>query len=226
MSRAQLKSGDISLGLAHEWICAFGRQGGTATMLQQTLEDVTAMQRIIDVIKGEAQTVPEQNAVLQALMAAVEKGVIEVEKGVYEYEDPGFSLIAQANITIVREKDLMRMHDWCRKYNWARQQDAPQTRRLRIPVEGSFNQSFPNQKKFLLPGEKVPPTRIVTMFLVIYALATGIRLLPDSCVRCLDKVSGGCHVFVGHFTASGLGAGSHWDDGKNPLLGLAALRKS
>src|SRR3989338_7738005 len=112
MSRAQqLKSGDVSLGLAHEWVCAFGRQGGTAAMLQQTLEDATIMQRIIDAIEGEPRTAVERDAVMQALMAAVEKGV-KCENGVYRFFDPGIPLVTLRNLPIIRQKKLVYAQEW------------------------------------------------------------------------------------------------------------------
>jgi len=226
MSRAQqLKSGVVSLGLAHEWVCAFGRQGGTAAMLQQTIEDASVMQRIIDAVKGETQSAPEQDAVMQTLMAAVDKGV-QCENGVYRFFDPGMPLVVLRNLPVVRQKKLVYAQDWYDRYDWAKREDAPQERTLRIPVEGSFNMTFPNQEKLLTADEEVASTRSVAMLLVINALSTGKRLLPDCYVRCIDKDSDGRRVCVGDFDADGLSVCYDWDDCCAPDIGVAAARKS
>ena len=226
MSRAQqLKSGDISLGLAHEWVCAFGRQGGTAAMLQQTIEDASVMQRIIDAIKNETQATPEQDAAMQALMAAVEKGV-RCDNGVYLFFDPGIPLVVLRNLPVVRQKKLIYVQDWYDGYDWANREDAPQERLLRIPVKDSFNLTFPDQEKLLTSDEEVASTRSVAMFLVINALSTGKRLLPDRYVNCINRGLGGSRVSVGRFDALGLNIDCNWDNFRHPGLGVAATRKS
>lgn len=226
MSRAQqLKSGDISLGLAHEWVCAFGRQGGTSAMLQQAIEDVGVMQRIVTSINGEPQAAPEQDAVMQALMAAVEKGV-QCENGVYRFFDPGIPLVTLRNLPVVRQKKFVYVQDWYDRYEWAKREDVQQERTLRIPVKGSFNKDFADQEKLLTADEEVASTRSVATFLVINALSTGKRLLPDHYVRCIDKDSDGNRVFVGDFVANGLDVNVRWDDRCHPIIGVAAARKS
>ncbi len=47
-NRAQFKPGDFSLGQVHEWLGAFGRQGGSPEMLQRSIEDAGLMKKIID----------------------------------------------------------------------------------------------------------------------------------------------------------------------------------
>ncbi len=226
MSRAQqLKSGDISLGLAHEWVCAFGRQGGTAAMLQQTIEDAGVMRRIIEAIKGETQTAPEQDAVLKVLMDSVEKGV-QCENGVYRFFDPGIPLVTLRNLPVVRKKKLIYAQDWYDRYDWAKREDVPQERTLRIPVEGSFNKTFADQEKLLAADEEVASTRSVVTLLVINALSTGERLLADRYVRCIDKDSDGNRVVVGDFDANGLYVNDLWVDYCLPYIGVAAARKS
>jgi len=227
MSRAQqLKSGDVSLGLAHEWVCAFGRQGGSAAMLQQTIENAGVMLRMIDAVKDEVQGALEQHAVMQALMAAVEKGV-QCENGVYRFFDPGIPLVVLRNLPIVRQKKLVDTQNWYDRYDWAKREDAPQERTLRIPVEGSFKKTFPNQEKLLTADEEVASTRSVATFLVISALSTGERLLPDRYVRCTDKDSGDNRAYVGMFGAYGFNVRDYyWDDRCYENLGVAATQKS
>lgn len=44
----QFKPGDFSLGQVHEWLGAFGRQGGTPDLLQKAIEDQELMRRVVD----------------------------------------------------------------------------------------------------------------------------------------------------------------------------------
>ena len=50
-SAQNMKPGDVSLGLAHHFIGAFGRAGGTAEMLQQAADDRSLMQKIVEVFQ-------------------------------------------------------------------------------------------------------------------------------------------------------------------------------
>lgn len=226
MSRAQqLKSGNISLGLAHEWVCAFGRLGGTAAMLQHMIEDAGAMLCIINAIKDKTQTTPEQDAAMQALMAAVEKGV-QCENEVYRFFDPGTPLVVLSNLPVVRRKQIIYAREWYDQYDWAKREEVPQERTIRIPVEGSFNQTFAHQEKLLTADEEVASVRSIVMLLSINALSTGKRLLPHHYVRCIDEDSVGNKVRVGSFDSAGLDISCGWGGSCSPKLGVAATRKS
>lgn len=218
MSRAQqLKSGDISLGLAHEWICAFGRQGGTATMLQQGIEDAAVMQRLVAAFQSECD-VPTR-----ALLAAAERGV-ECKNGVYRFFDPGISLVSLQDLVLVWQKRLLRRLGLVARCDWARYEDAPQERRLRIPVKGSFCKTQQDQVKLLDADENVASTRSVATFLVINALVTGERLLPDMWVRCGNEDDYGSGIVVGFFGADGFKVDTCRDDVRTTRIGLAASR--
>ncbi|MBI4129485.1 hypothetical protein HY464_02225 [Candidatus Peregrinibacteria bacterium] len=156
-----------------------------------------------------------------ALQAAVEKGV-RCKNGVYRFFDPGASLVTLRDFPVIRQQKLVYRRAWFEPYDWATCQDTPQERTLRIPVEGSFGEKFLAQQKLLTPEEEVSSTRIVTMFLVINALATGERLLLDRWVRCIDKDSDGCRVRVGGCDADGLDILNCWDDEHGQDLGVSA----
>jgi hypothetical protein len=225
MSRAQqLKSGDVSLGLAHEWVCAFGRQGGTAAMLQETIEDSGLMFRVVDAIIQHGPVFLFKGDALHALKNAVEKGV-QCENGIYRFFDPGIPLIMLRNLSLVRQNKLVYEQDWYHPYDWATRADAPRERTLRVPVEGSFDKAFPDQGKLLSPVEEGASARCVATFLIINAMATGERLLPDCYVRCADKDSDGRRVYVGGFDRDGLHVYSRWDDRRDSCVGLASSRK-
>lgn len=226
MSRAkQLKPGDVSLGQTYEFWKAFGLAGGTLEMAQMAIEQKPVMQCIIAAINGDTQAAPEQDAAMEALMAAVKKGV-QCENGVYRFFDPGIPLVTLRNLPLVRQKKLVYFQDWYDQYDWAKREDAPQERTLRIPVEGSFNKAFADQEKLLTTDEEVASTRSVATLLVINALLTGTHLLPDRYVRCIDKGSDGSLICVGDLDAGGLRVGSGWGDSCRSHLGVAAARKS
>jgi len=168
-----------------------------------------------------------QDAATAALMGAVEKGV-QCKNGVYRFFDPGIPLVLLRNLPVVRQQKLVSdyVQDWYDQYDWAKREDAPQERTLRIPVEGSFYKTFPEQEKLLNADEEVASTRSVATLLVINALATGKRLLPDRWVRCIDKESGVFGVFVGFFDAAGLRVRRNWDGDRVSHIGVAAERKS
>ncbi len=164
------------------------------------------------------------DAAMQALMAAVKKGV-QCENGVYRFFDPGIPLVVLRDL-LARQEKLFYAQDWYDQYDWAKREDAPQERTLRIPVEGSFNKAFADQKKLLTADEEVASTRTVAMFLVITVLSTGKRLLPDRYVCCIDKDSDSSRVIVGFFDADDLHVYYNADKFCHPHIGVAAARKS
>jgi hypothetical protein len=144
----------------------------------------------------------------------------------YAFFDPGISLIAMRDLPVVREKRLIFSQDWYDKYDWAQFADAPQERHVRIHVPSSFNKSFEEQAALLQPDEEVCSVRIVSMFLVINALATSNRLLSDCYVRCANVDSVGHRVVVGNFGSYGFHVYSYWVGHRFDFVGVAAVRKS
>lgn len=225
-----MKTEGTSLGLPQEKIIAgiesLQKAGLTPENWLKMLDvKPAALRRIIAAINRETQAASSQDAVMQALMAAVEKGV-QCEDGVYRFFDPGIPLVTLRSLPMIRQKKFVYAQDWFDRYDWAKRQDAPQERTLRIPVEGSFNKTFADQQKLLDADEEVASTRSVAVFLIINALSTDKRLLRDRYVRCIDKGSDGGPVRVGLFDGYGLSVFSRWDDLCFPVIGVAAARKS
>lgn len=161
------------------------------------------------------------------LMAAVQKGVTEVEVGIYEFDDPGLSLNVLTALPDVRGRKLVCSLDWYKGNTWAKHGYAVRKRRIRIPIEGSFDGTFSEQSALLGPDEDVCEAREVVAFLVVSALATDEYLLSNYYVRTADKDSIGYRVYVGDFDRDGLYIHSRrWDDGRHPDIGLASSRKS
>ena len=223
MSKAIVRQSDFGkdLGLIHEMIVTGRKVGAGSDFYAALAHDEGLFRRVMEMVKED----PLLTA-MQTLQTAVEKGV-QYENGVYRFFDPGISLVTLRDLSLVRQKKLVYRQDWYESYDWAKRVDAPQERTLRIPVEGSFSKTFPDQEKLLFPEEEVPSTRSVATFLVINALATGKCLLPDCYVCCIDKDSDGRRVVVGSFGADGLSVCRCWDGGCGPNVGLAAApRKS
>jgi hypothetical protein len=155
----------------------------------------------------------------EALMAAVAKGV---ENGFSHFYDPGLSLITLRDLPIVRKEKLMYVLDWYEGCNWAKCEDAPQERAVRLPVESSFGKTFADQQKLLLPGEEVASVRVVATFLVMNALAKSLRLLSNCYVRCIDRDQGVNHVIIGDFGSDGFTLSGCRDGHRSDSLGLAS----
>ena len=218
MSKDIVRQSDFGkdISLVHEMIVTGRKVGAGSDFYAVLAHDEGLFHRVMEMVKNDPLL-----AAMRALQAAVEKGV-QCENGVYRFFDPGISLVALRDLSLVRQKKLVYCQDWYEPYDWARREDAPQERNLRIPVEGSFNKTFPDQKKLLLPEEEVPSTHSVATFLVINALATGKRLLPDCYVRCIDKDLVGDRVCVGRFCAAGVFVDLYWSDECCHDIGLAA----
>ena len=158
-------------------------------------------------------------------MAAVEKG-IQYHEGVYEYFDPGIPLVVLRDLLIVREKSLIIRDHWYDHYTWAKCQDCPQKQTLRIPMEESFNKTFPEKEQLLEPGEEIASSRSIITFLVIHALSMSDLVLWEHSVACIDKKSEDSHVLVGFLSSEGFYLDFGWDKSRYRNIGIAIVRKS
>ncbi len=218
MVRQEVEEFGKDHGLIHEMIVTGRKVGAGRAFYASLTHSEELFRRVVAMVEQD----PLQ-AAQHALLDAVAKGVT-FENGVYRFFDPGTPLIILRDIPVIREKKIMSRQEWYQGYNWAQHADVPQERLLRVPVDGSFNLAFWNQKKLLTKGEAVPSSRIVAAFLAIMALSTGKRLLPEHYMRTADTVSG--RVDVGEFRAEGFCVGIYWDDRCNVSVGLAAVNKS
>lgn len=178
MSRAQqMKSGDVSLGLAHEWVCAFGRQGGERSFLQQTLEDPAMMAAMVAAVAGgypisDDEGYPARQAGYTLLLErAVQRGVRQIEEGLFEFEDPGLSfnrLQAACNGKMLRSIDARKP--------WASREATPQMRRILLH---GFGNSYADQVSTMRPGGRIATPRETMSLLVINTLAMSQCLFPE-----------------------------------------------
>jgi len=137
----------------------------------------------------------------EVLMGAVERGV-HCKNGVYRFFDPVFRSSSYA----------ISPSPGSRSSSFTKTGTTSATGRTEkmvlrtdssYPVEGSFGKTFWEQKAILTTDEEVASTRSVAAFLVINAVATGMRLLPNRSVRCIDAASDSERVFVGLFDSVG-----------------------
>lgn len=213
-------------GLLHEVVITGRKVGADREFYSRLAHDENLFRQVVDLVSGvQPEKEDPLQAVMNVLQHAAAKGV-QCENGVYRFFDPGIPLVMLRKLQLVREQKLVYQQDWYDGYDWAKREDAPQERTLRIPVENSFGKSFSDQEKLLSSDEEVPSTRSVATFLVINALATGKRLLPDCYVRCIDKDSGGDRMYVGIFGARGLDVNDVSDDLCFARIGVVASRKS
>ncbi len=163
------------------------------------------------------------SAAMQALLVAVNKGVTEVTKGVYEFEDPGLSYKRVFDLPITREKELIRAKDWLHDCKWTETGDTPQKRRIRLQVEGSFNKNFDEQILLLDTNETVAEARVLVMLHVINALSTRMNL-PSAYVRCIETIMSH-RLIVSYFPNVGVDVSKDLDDYRCSGLGIAAAQK-
>jgi len=249
MSRAQqLKSGDVSLGLAHEWVCAFGRQGGTAAMLQESIEKSYLMRAFIGVL--EAELVALENPIPPTVTNAGPGPVYDVRAvnklfslgysdvrlfaldippqaipGFLTLFDPGWSILRLRRFCADKGK-MFSDQNWYDNEDFSKRGGTPRYRQIRLEaLYGSFNKNFDDQQRLLPENEEVPSARGVVMGMVIHFLLSGQRLFENCYVRCADKVSGDRRVFVGSFDRDGLRVSGGYDDHRSSDLGLASSQK-
>jgi hypothetical protein len=140
--------------------------------------------------------------------------------------DPGWSLL-RLRETVAGKGTIFYPQSWYNTQDFVTLEGPPRYRQLRMEaMKDSFDKTFADQQKLLLPDEEVPLTRVVVMGMVLHFLVAKERLFPTSYVRCQDKASGGDRVSVGHFDGAGLHVHSDWDDNPDSSIGLASARKS
>jgi hypothetical protein len=140
--------------------------------------------------------------------------------------DPGWSIV-HLRATIANKRTIFYPQTWYDNEPFAKIEELPRYRQLRMrAIKDSFGKSFDEQHALLLPNdEEVPEARVVMMGMVIHFLATGERLFPTHCIRCIDKISAGGHVVVGNFVSDGFHVNRFWDDNRVSFLGLAPAQK-
>lgn len=232
-------------GLIHEMVVT-GRKAGAGSDFYATLaHDLDLFRKVVNLVCGTPAEI--------AFHEAVKKGV--TRKGhYYRFFDPGISLVTLGDLPIIREKCLIAadrnsyiqvvdernlpyLHRFCEyrdanpiygSEKWAKEDCAPQERFLRIPMKRSFGKTFAQQEAMLLDDEEIAPTRVVTMFLVIYELVYGKKLLIDTLVNCKEVSRQGQHWKVG-MTGHPIGAREmiiqDWKDEASALYGAAAMKK-
>lgn len=242
MSRAQqFKSGDISLGLAHEWVCAFGRQGGTARFLQELLEDPDRFRRLMyfwdsgmpffpkefehDFFQVEHLLNLQYGGEKERILKAYPTPPKPVE-GFLTFFDPGWS-IADMNLFWSDRNDII--FPYGHAYNgeaFLLLEEKPCYRQMRYqPVGDSHDRRFFDHKMMVPDDEEIPHARQVVMGMIIHYLLTGSRIFPNL-VRCIDVDQSNNRVCVGNFIPrKGLGIRTIHDGYHAAELGVVTAKK-
>ena len=147
-------------------------------------------------------------------------------EGFVTFVDPGWSIV-RLREAVTGKGQIFNAQSWYNtQEDFAKLEEQPRYRQLRMEaVTDSFDKTFANQQKLLLPDEEVPLGRVVIMGMVLHFISTGERLFPTSYVRCKDKDSDGYRVYVGDFDDAGLHVHSGWVGHPSSFIGLAGVRK-
>jgi hypothetical protein len=250
----QFKPGDFSHGQVHEFLGAFGRQGGNPDLLQTAIEDQKLMDRLVRFWQrgGYEATIDQKNA--RAIMGKNFLGVEEaIERFKLQLTDQDISrlkeipfsenvlrehknthiLIADFGLSIVgikarvdRNLFYSKEDAWYTNQAFAQKESKPIWRLIRKDiVASSISKTYSQQQSLLTEGEETPEARAMVYTIILSYLVNGNRLFPNVYARCSDLASDGIRVNVGYFDSNGLHVLSNSDDYFNDYLGLAAARK-
>jgi len=206
------------LGLIHEMAVTGREIGANSSFYAALAHDKNLFRRVVEMVCPN----PFKSA-LQSLKAAVEKGV-KHEEGVYRFFDPGLSILTLCGIQLT-ERQSIDFPDWYSHYDWAKREDAPQERRIRLPVPGSRLKTFKEQAALLGPKEKVASARVILTFAVMYARANVYKLiLEDKRCRCEEVIihRGDGHATVELVDLTLLAISGENDERRDSYLGLAS----
>jgi hypothetical protein len=250
----QFKPGDFSHGQVHEFLGAFGRQGGNPDLLQLAIEDQKLMERLVRFWQrgGYEATINQKNA--RAIMGknflgaeeAIERFKLQLsdqdinrlkeipfsESVLREYKNTHI-LVADCGLSIVGVKTRVdrnlfysKEDAWYTNQAFAQKESKPIWRLIRKDiVANSTNKTWPQQQSLLTEGEETPEARAMVYTIILNYLVNGNRLFPNIYARCSDLDSDGGRVDVGYFDSDGLYVNDHSDDDYYGDLGLAAARK-
>lgn len=200
-------------GTEREWLDAFYARGGTIAMLRQTMVDADLMDRVIDVIQKDARVL------LEASVATIHT----VREGLYEFVDPGVSLLTLSHLPLLQERNLLKPYGYMISGSkWWKKARPARRSRISFPIEGSFNLPFSEQRKLLAQNQQPIGVSVLVTFLMLRALSDGTRLLHDRRVRTGDMYSQDLQMYVGPFTPLGLQIGYCKSQESVAELGLAA----
>lgn len=250
----QYKPGDFSLGQVHEFLGAFGRQGGTPELLQDGIEDEELMNRLICFWQSGNYESTTAQKVARAIMGTNFLGIEEAtrhfgvkptkaqlaklaeipftEAELQECRDTHI-LVAVFPMSILDiwkrvPRKLFFSHDGT-QYNtepFAKKRGKAQWHLiLKIKVPNSTVKIWDEQRAVLTENEEVPTAREMVYIIIGHYLATGERLFESVYVRCADLGSVGIRVSVGYFDRFGLHVYFWRDDDRYDDVGLASSRK-
>lgn len=91
-------------------------------------------------------------------------------------------------------------------------------------VDGSTEKTWDEQQAMLAENEETPRACEFVYSVILYALATGIRLFPSIYGRAASEDTDGRHVYIGSFGADGLRVHDTWDAFRWGRIGVLSSR--
>jgi len=136
---------------------------------------------------------------------------------------PGLSLVEQAELPLVRERNLLRIWENARKWNAENIHPIAGYYSVCLPAPSTERRSIAEQETLIAPfGEKACPVAIATWTWLVHKVATGESLGKGMWMRCRESTSARDHLLLLAFTnllhAYG-GVDSDW----MPTIPLASL---
>ncbi len=198
MSRAQqLKPGDVSLGQSYEFFKAFCKAGGTISMVQHAIEDITLMQRFVTVFpqgKVQSHAKPQQDGLACDATFLLGFGPASTEP--LPQAAPGEVVIRYGGWSLqeLREsstgKELMFQDHWSDGYPWNSENLPTGIYRFRVPVPNSNCKTYIEQTQILSSGEEPAPIVLAaTAMLVGRFLRIKEYLLRGHWTRCREQMN-------------------------------------
>ena len=122
------------LSLLSSLISTGNDAGADINFFKEIAYDRVLFRRLVQLVMSPTKEDPLLAPRLK-LQSAIDKGV-KCENETYQFFDPGMSLEALFTFYELQKKITIGCADWCKKYDWWKQEDSPQERTIKkFPVE-------------------------------------------------------------------------------------------
>lgn len=120
-----------------------------------------------------------------------------------------FSLISLRNSSAGRR--FIDQQNWYDDFGWSLEEIPPGVYHLRLPIQGSANRKFAQQKRLLSDGEAVAPVALVAAAILAIQQSGKPNPLEDRWTRCAEVNFLGDHVAL-NWSNGQLGVGGAFSD--------------
>lgn len=228
----QYRSADFSVGSLHEFLGAFGRQGGSPALLSKVTENESIMRRLVNFMALDGWEATTSQQVATEIMGPNCFGIGEAIR-YFGVKPTKSQLCALAEVPFTekvlrecRETHILvaffphSIYDLWKKepslvssptadgHPYERHSFAKERGRAgwhliqKTPVEGSLNKLINEQQKLLGENNFIPSARVLTYAAVGHYRNTGERLFGKIFISCADRDKNKEYVRVGYFEES------------------------